>query len=153
MKLPLTVAGIFLFASVAPVPSISAEKWLNAGELEASCDRFLGGSDGDGNGALCLAFLQGFLAGADTTPKALRDAENGEWYDESFSERALRTRLGRLRMMQVRSATDYCIGDDVAALEIVDAVATYLKEHPETLSMTDADAVRQALVSSYPCDE
>lgn len=154
MKFPSMAAGIFLFASVAPESPIFAEEWLSAGDLEASCDSFLAGSEGD-DGDLCVAYLQGFLAGADTSQMAVSDASKDEEYDESFSERASRTRLGRLRLMKIRASRtgEYCIEDDVSALEIVDTVATFLKQHPETVSMTDADAVRAALISSYPCDE
>ncbi|MGH8129604.1 MAG: Rap1a/Tai family immunity protein [Steroidobacteraceae bacterium] len=151
MKLPVTAAGVLLLASVAPQPSTSME-WLSDSELEASCDAFLSDTE-DAVGALCLAFMQGFLAGADAT--ASFDSASETSKSESFSERASRTRLGSLRMLQIRSSTTagYCIGEDVAAVDIIGTVAAYLRDHPETLSLSNADAIREALVDNYPCDD
>jgi len=131
-------------------------EWLSVNELEQSCDAFLSNT-GETDGKLCLAYMQGFLAGSDTAVASPFDksahASTGD--SESFSERAARTRLGTLRLMQLRAAgrRDYCISEDTTAVEIVEAIVTYLSDHLETLQLTNAEAVRKALVHHYPCED
>lgn len=151
MRNPANLTALLLMVLIAAAPAAAME-WLSSDDLERSCDSFLAESDSN-DGALCLAYMQGFIAGsgtADAAPETSRDAASE---DESFTDRAVRTRLGTLRLQQIRSIGDggHCLDDDVAAVKVVEKIADYLKEHPESLELTDADAVREALVHHYPC--
>ena len=138
---------ILLFAA-SPA---TAMEWLDADQLESSCDAFLDGST-DADAALCLAFMQGFLAGAEAAPGVAWTGP-GAADDETYAERAARTRLGTLRMLALRAdQPDYCLDDSLSAIEIVETVAGYLETHEEALRLTNAEAVYEALVHEFPCD-
>lgn len=145
-----TAVSLLLWLCLAPVPG-SAEEWLTGNDLERSCDVLLEGSDST-DGMLCLAFVQGFIAGADTSEGAagVRSAPRSSI---GYAERATRTRLGTLRLQQIQSTYGhYCIGDEVTAVEVVQQVTDYLETHPEAANLTAHDAVREALVYSFPCE-
>jgi hypothetical protein len=152
---PLTSSCLLLLALAAATP-LAAMEWLSDSELEQSCDRFLEDSSSS-DGVLCLAFLQGFLAGADTVePRTVANATKSDSVgSESFSDRATRTRLGTLRMMHLQSASkaDYCLDPDIPAVEVVETIATYLKDHPDSLQLTNSEAARKALIHNYPCEQ
>lgn len=143
------IAAVLLLAT-APT---SAMDWLSSAKLESSCDAFLNSSD-DSEAALCLTFVQGFLAGAEAAhaqnpigsrAKALKD--------ETFSERATRTRLSTLQLMQVRSGKPaYCLDETLSPVEIVETVAGYLDSHEEVMTLTNTEAVYEALVHEFPCE-
>lgn len=142
---------ILLLAMLVPASPAVTMEWLGDDELESSCDAFLDGST-DKDAALCLAFMQGFLAGAVAAPGA-RPPDPASSDGESYSERAARTRLGTLRMMQLRAdQPDYCLDDSLSAVQIVETVAGYLETHEDALRLTNAEAVYEALVHEFPCD-
>jgi len=122
-------------------------EWLGATELESSCDAFLAGSTDD-DAALCLAYMQGILAGADAAPSGIASAPG----DESYADRAARTRLGTLRLSQIGpDRPDYCLDGAHSAVQIVEAVGGYLETHEEARRLTNAAAVLEALAHEYPC--
>ena len=133
---------------------LAAMEWLSTEQLEDSCDAFLAGSS-ESDAALCLAFMQGFIAGTDAAPlqnPAVSDARKPP-KDESFSERATRTRLSTLQLMQLRANQPaYCLDDELSAVDIVETVAGFLESHEEVLHLTNAEAVYAALVHEFPCD-
>lgn len=129
----------------------AAMEWLDAEDLERSCGAFLDGST-EPDAALCLAYMQGFLAGADAVPGITwPDPTSGD--DESYSERAARTRLGSLRMLKLRAdKPDYCLDESLSAIQIVETVAGYLETHTESQRLTNAEVVYEALINEYPCE-
>ncbi|HLU06878.1 MAG TPA: Rap1a/Tai family immunity protein [Woeseiaceae bacterium] len=143
---------LLLWICLAPAPA-SSEEWLSGGDLEHSCDVLLGDA-ASAEGLLCLAFVQGFIAGADTSVSAAgpRGAVSSSG-KETYAGRAARTRLGTLRLQQIQSTYGrYCIGNQVTAVEVVEQVTDYLESHPEASNVTAHDAVREALVYSFPCE-
>lgn len=126
-------------------------EWLDADELESSCDAYLEGST-DKDAALCLAFVQGFLAGAEASSKMSR-TDPTPTRGESYADRAARTRLGTLRILKVRAdEPDFCLEDSLSAVRIVEKVAVYLETHEDALRLTNAEAVHEALVHEFPCE-
>jgi hypothetical protein len=144
--------SLLLWLCLAPAPA-SAEEWLTGGELERSCELLLQ-DPARSNGLLCLAFVQGFIAGADTSVSAVGPRSTASSSEkETYADRAARTRLGTLRLQQIQSTYGrYCIGDQVTAVEVVEKVTDYLESHPEASNVTAHDAVREALVYSFPCE-
>lgn len=152
-----TASSLLLLLCALAMPLHAAE-WLSGDDLEQSCNNFLENPDSD-KGSACVAFMQGFLAasGIETEMYADTLAENSKSGSESYSDRAARTRLGTLRMMQLNDTQVpqepvYCIDDGISALEVVESIAEYLQGHPETLQLTDSEAVREALIYNYPCE-
>lgn len=150
----MNVYKISALLLLATTPSAAME-WLSTEQLENSCDAFLEGS-AESDAALCLAFMQGFLAGSDAAPlqnPAVTEAAEGAPKDESFSERATRTRLSTLQLMALRAGQPgYCLPEELSAVEIVETVASYLEDHEDVLHLTNAEAVYAALVSEFPCE-
>lgn len=150
----MNVCKITAILILSTAPAVAME-WLSADELERSCDAFLADST-DSDATPCLAFMQGFLAGTEARPATdgVESVKPNASTSESFSERATRTRLGTIRLMQLRSSDkpDYCIDESLSAVEIVESVARYLEDHEEVLQLTNAEAVYAALVHEYPCD-
>jgi Rap1a immunity proteins len=140
-----------LWICLAPAPA-SSEEWLSGGDLERSCDVLLEDPT-SAEGLLCLAFVQGFIAGADTSITAVSPRSATSSGKETYADRAARTRLGTLRLQQIQSTYGrYCIGEQVTAVDVVENVTDYLESHPEASNVTAHDAVREALVYSFPCD-
>ena len=132
-------------------PAVAME-WLGAEDFESSCDAFLAGS-ADKEAMLCLAYVQGFLAGAEAAPDASTPDIKAD-DSETYAERATRTRLGTLRIMRLRAKQpDYCLDESLSALRIVETVAGYLESHAEALKLTNAEAVYEALVHEFPCEK
>jgi len=143
-------AGLLFIMLFSAFPA-TAMQWLGADELESSCDTLLEGST-DKDAALCLAFVQGYLAGAEAATGAKRPDANASG-GETYSERAARTRLGTLRMKQLRGdQQDYCLDDSLTALQLVETVAGYLKSHEDALLLSNAEAMYAALVHEFPCE-
>lgn len=146
-----TTAALTLIIIGGP-PSAAAD-WLSRDEVEQSCEAFLADSAG-ANGALCLAFVQGFLAGVDTPPVSLHQdgTRTSASEDETFTQRAIRTRLGDGRLQDLQSKDPaYCV-DEISAIAVIAAVATYLRDHEQAQQLTKPEAVHEALVHNFPCD-
>jgi len=144
---------LLLFFFIASAEASPVE-WLTGQDLEQSCDLLLEDARNP-DGGLCLAFIQGFIAGADTSDGVgvADNAPSSRPEDETYAQRAARTRLGTLRMQQVQPSTGpaYCIDETTSAIEVVKKVTAYLEDHAGTADLTACDAVREALVYSFPC--
>jgi len=153
MTLHAPVACLLLFA-VAPAPATAME-WLSGHELERSCGLLLDDPQSK-EGALCLAFMQGFIAGSGTAEGTASDSvPSSRSGDESYAERAARTRLGTLRLQRLRAmgTAEYCVDEDTSALDVVKEITAYLEKHPEASDLTATGAVHEALIRSFPCDK
>jgi hypothetical protein len=143
-------AGALLSLSLAAPASAT---WLSGSELRSHCNAYLDNPESR-DGALCAAFVQGFLAGTRTAEKD-REAPalwSGAAADESFAERATRTRVGsRLRSLEANAG--YCVGDDVSAGVVIRSVAEHLNDRPENVELSTERRVRNALVQRFPCDD
>jgi hypothetical protein len=140
---------LFFIASAKASPA----EWLTGHHLEQSCDLLLEDA-GTPDGGLCLAFIQGFIAGAEASDgTVVPDTTASSRSDETYSERAARTRLGTLRMQQIQPSTRpaYCVDETTPAIEVVKKVTAYLEDHANAADLTAGDAVRKALVYSFPC--
>lgn len=101
----------------------------------------------------CLAYVGGFLDGAVATDERVAENVVAEFAtDETFSERAMRTRVyGRLRDYGPSVYADFCIGDPVP---IKDVVLHVIEEMDSRESLDDVAArqiVYAAVKTHYPC--
>lgn len=129
------------------------EPWLTSDELGSYC-LALDEPAEPGDGLVCLAYLQGFIAGTRLARERRVDTPASSGEAESFSERAIRTRArSYLRGIESRRADDYCIGSDVPAGEVIDAIIAYVGSRAEDAEVTAHDLVHEALIEHFPCAE
>lgn len=122
--------------------------WLNGNELRRHCDAYLENPESH-EGALCVAFIQGFLSGNRTADEAVADWPNAS-ASERYSDRAARTRVGsRLRL--ISSDARYCVDDGVPAITVIRHVSEYLDGSDRDVSTESR--VHNALVQNFPCDD
>ncbi|GAB4138436.1 MAG: hypothetical protein Tsb0016_04410 [Sphingomonadales bacterium] len=148
------VACLVLGAVAAARPSLAVE-WLQETELQAHCQQFLEAPQSR-EGALCIAFIQGFLAGAEATDGIVAErvqkmqAPTGD----ALSDRMIKTRIGsRLKQYGTPYYAGYCIAEDVSSQTVIAKVIDYLNEHPDEPSITANQAVYMGLVYHFPCED
>jgi hypothetical protein len=97
-------------------------------------------------GTLCESYLRGYLAGA----------RSGGWISfhadgepqETFSERAWRTRLGKsTRSPKPRS----CLPDGTTLLELATTLAVHAERRPSLENVSAEQLVEDMLRAAYPC--
>jgi len=147
--------GLFciLLGALTAAP-LNAEDWIDPAVVNKSCMQLLEDPEAV-ESRLCIAFVQGFLAGTDATAASLRPPRYPIDDDETFRERAIRTRLGNARLLRRRSATgaDFCIRDTDSAADILREVAAFLEAQADEPSLTDSPQFREALVAQFPCSQ
>jgi hypothetical protein len=139
-----------LVGCLALSASQARANWLSTDDLERHCGAYLNDPIST-EAAGCIAFVQGYVAGAgagSTSVDARDDAE-------SFAERAARTRAGsRLRGMreELASRRAFCVeGTPPAA--VIEAVATYLYRIERAEDEPPEQLVHRALVARFPCSD
>lgn len=103
----------------------------------------------------CELYIAGFLDGAIATDE--RVAQNvAEELDreETFTERALRTRVGERMLRHGPSVyAEYCIGEPVPVAEVIELLRRELSEHPPEKDDLARDTMYALLREHYPCRE
>ena len=144
-----TCAGALLTLALTLPASAS---WLSGSELRRHCDAYLENPESR-DGALCVAFMQGFLSGTHSAEDeaAAPVGSPSASGDEVWPERAARTRVGsRLRQMAANGTAGYCVGDSVPAITVIRVVTDYLDDDPRNIASTGR-RVRDALAQGFPC--
>mgnify|MGYP001120464466 FL=1 len=150
-KLPLAlwvITGALLAA-----PAAWAVEALSTAELASHCARYHDENASEDR-TFCVRYIQGFIDGAVATDERVTNNVTREFeQDESFSERAARTRIGtRLSRYGASVYAEFCLGDPVPLEEVVERVvadladAAVAAEHPLA-----RDVVYLTLRSQYPC--
>lgn len=128
---------------------------LSAEELASHCAEFHDDPDGL-DGQYCVRYIQGFIDGAIATDVRVMlnmEAERGE---ETFTERAIRTRvIDRNSLTRAAGYAEFCLGDPVPLVEVVVKVLGDLDERVKATdsSGTARDAVYESLRRHYPCEK
>ncbi len=150
-KLPLAlwvITGALLAA-----PAAWAVEALSTAELASHCAKYHDPNASEDR-TFCVRYIQGFIDGAVATDERVTNNVTREFeQDESFSERAARTRIGtRLSRYGASVYAEFCLGDPVPLAEVVERVvadladAAVAAEHPLA-----RDVVYLTLRSQYPC--
>ena len=140
---------------VAPQQSALAVEKLTASELASHCRHLRGASEG-ADAIFCIRYIQGFIDGAIATDERVTMNVADEYdREESFSERAIRMRVGqRLASYGSSFYAEFCLGEPVALAEVVDKVAASLQRNPPSSDSTLArDVVYVTLREHYPCQQ
>lgn len=147
----ILLSAVGMLLGLAPVTRLMAMDILTTEELAVQC---LDNQDSTPSpGAGCMAYLRGFIDGAIATDPAVtmnvaRELEE----QETFSERALRTRVGsRLDRYGPSFFAEFCISLPVPLAEIGGHVLTSLAEQRGSQDPA-RDTVYQVLKRHYPCE-
>ena len=146
------VAGCLWTIAAAAASSAGGQE-LSGADLERYC-RVLRDSPQDPEAALCTAYLQGFIAAVMAANDAGSRVRNSA--DETFAERAARTRAGgRLRGQDtgVTAGLGYCVGSDVTAETLLAAVLAHFNALPRDADLSAPGALSEARRQSVPCEE
>ncbi|MCU0988787.1 MAG: hypothetical protein MUE63_04165 [Xanthomonadales bacterium] len=150
-KLPLAlwvITGALLAA-----PAAWAVEALSTAELASHCAKYHDPNASEDR-TFCVRYIQGFIDGAVATDERVTNNVTREFeQDESFSERAARTRIGtRLSRYGASVYAEFCLGDPVPLAEVVERVVADLAEAAVAAEHTLArDVVYLTLRSQYPC--
>ena len=146
----LTLCGLMLHAT----PALAVEA-LSTAELVSHCDKYHE-PDAEEDRIFCVRYVQGFIDGAVATDeRVMRNVVKEFEAEETFSQRAKRTRIGgRLDRYGASVYAEYCLGDPVPLKEVVEHVVedarddTLVAAHPLA-----RDLVYKTLRMHYACEE
>ncbi len=145
--------GLLLIFGLLLTPMALAVEALSTEELMSHCDRYYDES-AESDRVFCVRYIQGFIDGAVATDE--RVARNvAQEYDkeETFSERAARTRIGnRLEQFGASAYAGFCLGDPVPLKEVVEHVVEDATDKDRVAANPLArELVYQTLREHYPC--
>ncbi len=134
--------------------NVQAVEALSTEELTSHCAVY--GDDPDGeDGIFCVRYIQGFIDGAVATDERVTKNVAAEYDNsESFTERAIRTRVGsRLKRYGPSFYAEFCLGDPVPLADVVEVVVADLLELESFEGKEQArDVVYATLRREYPCE-
>ncbi len=132
----------------------TAVEALSTEELVLHCAVYEDDPDGE-DGIFCVRYVQGFIDGAVATDERVTYNVAAE-YDkrESFTERAIRTRVGsRIERYGPSYYAEFCLGDPVPLAEVVEVVVADLLSLESFEGREHArDVVYATLRREYPCE-
>ena len=106
------------------------------------------------DGVFCVRYIQGFIDGAVATDERVTNNVADEYdRDESFTERATRTRLGRRLERFGTYYAEFCLGEPVPLKTVVELVVADLADEQRIANQPLArDFVYATLRTQFPCD-
>jgi hypothetical protein len=148
-KLCTAVIGALLLT-----PSAWAVEALTTAELASHCEKYDDDTATEDR-TFCIRYIQGFIDGAVATDDRVMNNLAGQYEkQETFSERAMRTRLGsRVARYGATSYAGYCLGDPVPLQEVVEHVVENSADPKLTAAHPLArELVYETLRIHYPCE-
>ena len=148
-----TWTGALAAAMLAPTCGVSAIEPLSTAKLASHCADYKNNPEGP-DARICVSYIQGFLDGAVATDE--RVAQNvAKEDDETFTERAIRTRLGpRLKHPNMSYYAEFCLGAPVPLKEVTEKVIHDLLDRDFVSDEQRAlHVVYRTLREQYPCSE
>ena len=149
MKSSMAGAVLLLFSPLA-----MAVESLSASQLNEYCEAFAESPEAV-LAQKCAAYVGGFLDGAVATDERVAVNVAAEIEDgESFSERAIRTRVyGRLRDFGPSVYAEFCVGDPVPIADVVGHVIEELNARESLDNIAARSIVYASVKKHYPCDD
>lgn len=139
--------------SVAASDALAVEA-LSTEELISHCAVYEEDPEG-ADGIFCVRYIQGFIDGAVVTDERVTYNVANEYdRDETFTERAIRTRLGsRIDRYGPSYYAEFCLGEPVPLAEVVRVVISDLSQIDGLEGRELArEVVYATLRREYPCD-
>ena len=151
----MTRGLMLLFALLLAAPAARAVEALSTEELMSHCEKYYD-EEAREDRVFCMRYIQGFIDGAVATDERVTRNVVGEYEkEESFSERAARTRIGkRLERYGASVYADFCLGDPVPLKEVVEHVVEDASD-PERVAANPLarELVYQTIREHYPCPD
>ena len=138
-----------------PLPNEArAVEPLSTPELAERCSYYFEDADGE-DAIFCVRYVHGFIDGAIATDeRVMLNVASELDRKETYSERAIRTRLGRnTKRFGSTVYADFCLGEPVPLIEVVEKVVHNLMNRKFLDEQLLArDAVYSTLRMEYPCE-
>jgi hypothetical protein len=138
----------------AVVSDARAVEALSTEELISHCVVYEEEPDGE-DGIFCVRYIQGFIDGAVVTDERVTYNVANEFdREETFTERAIRTRLGsRIDRYGPSYYAEFCLGEPVPLAEVVRVVIADLLQLENLEGRELArEVVYATLRREYPCE-
>jgi hypothetical protein len=151
----LVRGSMLLFAGLLAAPAAMAVEVLSTAELMSHCDKYYD-EQATEDRVFCVRYIQGFIDGAAATDeRVMRNVVEEYDREETFSQRAARTRIGnRVGRYGVSVYAEYCLGDPVPLKEVVEHVVEDATDPDRVAANPRArDLVYQTLREHYPCPD
>jgi hypothetical protein len=152
IRLSWCAIGIVM-TSVVASDALAVEA-LSTEELISHCAFYEEDPEGE-DGIFCVRYIQGFIDGAVVTDERVTYNVANEYdREETFTERAIRTRLGsRIDRYGPSYYAEFCLGEPVPLAEVVRVVIADLSQI-ESLEGRELarEVVYETLRREYPCD-
>lgn len=126
---------------------------LSTPELAGHCAYYLENRDGE-DAIFCVRYVQGFIDGAVATDARVLENIAAEFdEDETFSERAIRSRIGsRISRRGPTVYADFCLGEPDSLEDVVEKVVDDLANRKVLdKDLLARDAVFSTLRREFPC--
>lgn len=148
------IVATLVLALGAQAPLALAVEALSTEELISHCAVYEEDPEGS-DGIFCVRYIQGFIDGAVATDERVTYNVAAEYdRDETFTERAIRTRLGRsLERYGPSFYAEFCLGEPVPLATVVKVVIDDLLDPGHVGgSRLARDVVYATLRREYPCE-
>jgi hypothetical protein len=144
----LIVCGLAVLAS----SNANAVEALSTEELVSHCIYYEEDPESV-DGVFCVRYIQGFIDGAVATDERVTNNVADEYdRDESFSERAIRTRLGRRVEDFGTYYAEFCLGEPLPLKTVVELIVADLGNTQRIENQPLArDFVYTTLRMQFPC--
>lgn len=154
-RLP-AMACAFLMMQLALVPTAKALEVLSAQELASHCALLKTDPEGV-HGQYCVRYIQGFIDGAIATDaRVMLNAESALAGKETFTQRAMRTRLpNSAERSRAANLAGFCLGDPLPLRDLVDVVVADLDAQRNDSANDEPamEVVYKSLLKHYPCKQ
>jgi hypothetical protein len=151
LKFPWYAIGVIAVSAASDSLAVEA---LSTEELISHCEVYEQDPDGE-DGIFCVRYIQGFIDGAVVTDERVTYNVADEYdREESFTERAIRTRLGsRIDRYGPSYYAEFCLGEPVPLADVVRVVIVDLLALEDFAGHELArDVVYETLRREYPCE-
>jgi hypothetical protein len=146
----------FLLVQLLSVPAANALEVLTAQELASHCALLSDEPEGV-DGQYCTRYIQGFIDGAIATDaRVMLNAESALSSSETFTERAMRTRMpSRADRSRAADLAGFCLGDPLPLRDVVEVVVADLAAQQGSAANDEPamEAVYNSLLKNYPCKQ
>ncbi len=146
---------ILLLGTLLTSPFTWAVEPLSTTELVSHCNKYYD-EQATEDRVFCVRYIQGFIDGAVATDERVtRNVVKEYEKEESYSQRAARTRIGnRLERYGSSVYADFCLGDPVPLKEVVERVVADAQDDTRVKADPLArDLVYRSLRQHYPCEQ
>lgn len=143
---------VFAASFLAAAPRASAVEPLTAMQLQQVCNDYRDSAE-DPWALLCIYYVKGFLDGAVATDERVAENVAAEYEnEETFTERAIRTRIGnRLERFGPSYYAEFCVGQPDPIADVLQRVIEELDRHEDLEGIQAQTIVYDALRRHYPC--